>query len=335
MKKMMTSTKKMKTSFSAGRLLIAALALMVVLAGAAGAQDAPVATLEAGDFRALAVMQNGERLLVADAAASQVRIFNISTPASPALITAVDTGGTPVALAGAAAYAIAAVQTGGSSDVLEVIAPSMFNRRFPYLTLNYIDVARGVREVILSPDGQHGAAVGESAYTLLEIIAPEEISAVPVQTDRPIAAAAMTSDRLFLAFEDEASLETVLLRDGTSEAIIALDAPALALTVSSDGTRIAALTTGGEVAIYDTATLSHLLEGDADDAAAARFLDSASADLVMLTANRRAIRLYDTAGGALSLRNTLTLESAARRFTTFDGFIFVTDGSSVNIFGVR
>jgi hypothetical protein len=70
--KKMTIITTTMMSFSARvvRLLRwAGLALALLMVSAASAQDAPIVTLEAGDFRALAVIEAGARLLVADAAA--------------------------------------------------------------------------------------------------------------------------------------------------------------------------------------------------------------------------------------------------------------------------
>jgi len=329
----------MMTSFSAHimRLLRwAGLALALLMVSAASAQDAPIVTLEAGDFRDLAIIEDGTRLLVADAAAEQVRVYDISQVSAPTLIASVSLDGTPLALAGAQNFAVAAVRTGRGEDALEVITPSLYNRRSPYTTLNYIDVPRGVREIILSSDGQRGIAIGDNAYTLLEIIAPEEISAVTVETGRSISAAAVAAERAFVAFEGESALEVLLIGGGASaspEARVALETPALALAVSADGALIGALTSGA-VVVIDSAALTVSAQTEVE-ASALRFLDAASADLLTLDQARTRLQLYDLQGGALRALNTLELSRAARQLTTFGGFIFVTDGGSVNIFNVR
>ncbi len=83
---------------------------------------APIGTLEAGDFRALGVTADGDRLLVADAENQQVRVYDFTDPTQPDLLTALDVNGTPVLLAGGDGFGIVAVQTGGDSDSVELIA---------------------------------------------------------------------------------------------------------------------------------------------------------------------------------------------------------------------
>ncbi|MDZ4765649.1 MAG: hypothetical protein SGI73_13955, partial [Chloroflexota bacterium] len=316
-----------------------------IAVGVATAQDDttinPVATLEAGDFRALGVMENGNRLLVADASSSQVRVYDISTPDTPILITAVDLSGTPVAIAGAQDYAIVAVQTGGAMDALEVIAPSSYNRRRPYLALTYIDVPAGVRDVSISPDGRWGVAVSASGYTLLEILAPDEINSTIVEDGRALNDAAVSADRLFLAV-DGGMVETAILSEGAAaepETALDLGAPAVELAVNATGSVVAALTINGQIMLIDAGDLELMSRSDADGGSELHFLDGTSADALMLDGTRRRIQLFDimSSGAALSLtaRGALELSNVARQLTTFDNLIFVTDGTTVEIFGVR
>ncbi len=330
----------MMTSFNARALRLLrwsglALALLLMF-GAASAQDAPVVTVEAGDFRALAVIEAGMRLLVADAASDHVRVYDITQISAPTLITSASLAGTPLALASAQDFAIAAVRTGGREDALEVITALPYNRRFPYMMINFIEVPRGVRDISLSPDGGRGIAIGENAYTLLEIIAPEEISAVTIETERMISAAAIADQRVFIAFEGEAALQVLLIRSGASaapEATIALDSPVRGIAVSADGALVGVLTEG-QIFILDLSDLSVRAQSAAQ-ASALRFIDADSADVVTLDAARTRIQLYDLRGDALRALNALQLSQAARQLTTFGDFIFVTDGGSVNIFSAR
>jgi hypothetical protein len=301
----------------------------------------PVATLEAGDFRALAVMEDGNRLLVADAAASQVRVYDISTPDTPVLLTAVDVSGTPVALAGAGEYALVAVQTGGANDALEVIAPSPYNRRRPYQAFTYLDVPSGVRDVAVSPDGRWGVAVSAGGYTLLEILAPDSINSAVVEDGRALNDAVVTRERLFVAF-DGGDLEVSSLADGASitpETTIDVGAPVVELAVNPAGTVIGALTVSGQIALIDANDLGVMSQIDADGASDLHFLGGASVDALLLDATRERLQLYDIAasGANLSLtaRGALDLPTSARRVTTFDSLIFLTDGTTVEIFGVR
>lgn len=335
----------MMTSFSAriARLLQSsglALALLLMMVSAVSAQDTPVVTVEAGDFRDLAIIENGTRLLVADAASDHVRVYDITRMNAPTLITSVSLAGTPLALAGAENFSIAAIRTGGREDALEVIAPSPFNRRYPYMAINYIDVPRGIRDIILSPDGGRGIAIGDDSYTLLDIIAPEEIAVTIAEASQPIRAAALTADRAFIAFEGEAALEVLRLaalgsgtRGFTLEAPVRLGAPVNALAVSADGALIGALT--DEELIVIDASDSTVRARTAAQASALRFIDAPSVDLLTLDESRTRIQLYDLQGDTLRALNALELSQAAREITTFSGFIFVTDGGSVNIFSVR
>lgn len=329
----------MMTSFSARfmRLLRwSGLALALLMFSVVSAQDTPVVTVEAGDFRDLAIIEDGTRLLVADAASDHVRIYDISRMSAPTLITSASLAGTPLALAGAQDFAIVALRTGAAQDALEVITPLPFNRRFPYMVINYVEVPRGVTDIILSPDGRRGIAIGENAYTLLEIFSPDEISAITVETERPISAAAITAQRVFIAFEDEPALEVLLIRRGANAspvATIALDTPVRGLEVSADGALIGVLTEDQMVIVDSSAlTISAQIE---TQASALRFLDAASAELLTLDEARMSIQLYDLQEDALRALNTLELPQAARQLTTFGDFIFVTGGDSVNIYGVR
>ena len=157
---------------------------LVLSMGAVAAQDslspfAPIGTLEAGDFRALAVTADGDRLLVADAATQQVRVYDFSDPSKPALLSTLGVSGMPLLLAGGDNYGLVAVSTNANTDSIEVIAPPLPGT--PYVSgYNYIDVPKNPRALSLSPDHHWGVVVGEQGYVLLGINDPGNIDNFPV-----------------------------------------------------------------------------------------------------------------------------------------------------------
>jgi hypothetical protein len=314
------------------------LLLAVGGAGSVSAQDVPVdpvATVEAGDFRALAVMQNGTRLLVADAAANQVRVYDISAPGEPEQIAAVSISGEPAAMAAAGDFAVVGVNLDGGGAAIEVIAQSPYSRRRPYVSLTYIEMPGGIERVALSPDGRWGVVISAGRYTLLEILSPEEINSATLDGGG-ILDAAIADSRLFLARADGLTVER-LASGPTAETLTTL-AGSWSMLAVNPAQSVVGGQQNGALALLDSGDLALLAQADAGGAAALDFL-SGDVDLVALNGSRTQLQLYNVnssrAQVQIEARGTVDLGAPIRQMTAFDSLIFVTDGTRVAIYGVR
>lgn len=138
-----------------------AIALSVALGSAVLAQEntpvSSLATLEAGEFSALAITLNGERMLVADTANNTARLYDISDPQDPSQLDSIALEGPPLALAPTLEYAIAIIDTGTDHDLAQVIAPALFNPRAGWEATRCW-MFRQARAALPSISAAHGAA---------------------------------------------------------------------------------------------------------------------------------------------------------------------------------
>lgn len=322
---------------------IALIVLGAVLAPHVWAQDTalidPIATLEAGDFRALAVTADGARLLIADAASNQVRVYDISDPADPKPLVSLEVQGTPIDLAASNDFALVLVETGGETDLIEVIAPADYDPRALYATVTYIDVPTGARHVRLSPDGDWGIVVGNGGYTLLEMLSASEVNSsafidVPAFND-----GVPTNSRVLVASGGEPSIQSAPLQ-AQSQSVegLTLDAPARLLALNERGTLGAALLENGEVVFFDPAEMrlvgSQLLSQR--DVLALRFAALEAGEwLLVAEADATAITLLDVSDlediGEIGAR---PLNIQVRTLTVWGDLLFVTDGQRIEIYGI-
>jgi hypothetical protein len=335
-------------------LMAAILCLAIVFAGALGtltsparAQDLapmdPVATLEAGDFRALAVTADGALLLVADAENNQVRIYDFSDPSEPTLINLVEMDGSPVALAGADDYALAGVLTGAESDLVQVIGRSRYTPQRPYDSINFIDVPRQPNSITLSPNLAWGAIVSVEGVTLLEMISADEInSAVIPGSDERISAAALSNDRLFTLRDSNPSVAIAAIAPGPvldAQEPLELDGQPVSIAINPRGSLGAVLLEDNQLILFDPADASMLATFEVSGPARPRlnFVVREDAEWLALAADGMTdILLLDVTDPAeVGELGTLTLESPIRALTSFNHLIIVSDGQKVSIFSAH
>jgi hypothetical protein len=321
---------------------IAVFVLGAVLARRAWAQSTapiqPLATLEAGDFRALAVTTDGTRLMIADAAANQVRVYDISRPADPQLLVALDMEGTPVDLVAGDDFALVLVRTGGDTDLIEVIAPADYDPRALYASVTFIDVPAGAQSVRLSPGGGWGLVIGEGGYTLLELISPSEVNSSAFLDAPSLADALVTNAGALLAIGDDERVQAVSLTGAEAGEALTLVAPARLLALNERGTLAAALLSNNELVIFDPADLNSIgsLSLGARDLAALRFVTVEAGEwLLMADAGSPTITLVDVSDpGDIGEIGSQTLGIAVRALTTWGDLLFVTDGQRIGIYPV-
>ncbi len=130
------------------KYLLALLGLLLAVGVASAQTDTtpigPISTLEAGNFHALAVTADGDRLLVADTQNNQVRVYDFTDPTNPQLTTALDMTGIPVLLAGGENYGLVAVsESDSTADSVQVVAPAFANAQAQYMAgISYIDIPK-------------------------------------------------------------------------------------------------------------------------------------------------------------------------------------------------
>lgn len=301
----------------------------------------PISTLEAGDFRALAVTANGDRLLVADAENQQVRVYDFTDPVNPVLLTSLDVSGTPVLLAGGEHFGLVAVTTNGPTDAIEVIAPALPGG--PYLPGSSIAIGKRPQALALSPNSQWGIAVSDGSYTLLHINTPGDIDSIPEDAD--LIGAALSNDTAYLL--SAGSLDAAPLADLT--ALVPKDSLSLrgqpsAVALNRDGSAGVVVVDDSELVFFDPANLEQTstftLDGSPIISIAYMTQDDTDFLLVMQE-NSASIRIInpadlqsDTAGTAAAESQLAAPEGSRplRALATFDGMVIVTDGMTISIF---
>jgi hypothetical protein len=321
---------------------IAIIVMGAVLARRAWAQDTapidPIATLEAGDFRALAVTADGTRLMIADAASNQVRVYDISDPSNPQSLVALDVQGTPVDLAAGDDFALVLVQTGGETDLIEVIAPADYDPRALYATVTYIDIPVGARHVRLSPDGDWGMVIGDSGYTLLEMISPNEVNSSAFIEVEGFKDGLPTNSRALVA-NSESSIQSAPLEaqfEAQSVQALTLVSPARLLAINERGTLGAALLEDGELVFFDPSEMSSISTQLVSDGDVLRFVALEAGEWLLVAEDgESSIRVLDVSDlDDIGEIGDQTLSIRARALTTWNNLLFVTDGQRIEIYPI-
>ncbi len=313
---------------------------LVLSTGIVFAQDSPspfdpIGTLEAGDFRALAVTADGGRLLVADAATQQVRIYDFSDPSNPALLSTLEVSGTPLLLAGGDNYGLVAVSTSGDTDSIEVIAPALPGTPFSP-GYNYIDIPKNPRALALSPDHHWGVVVGEQGYVLLGINDPGNIDNFPV-AETIIDAALSNTTAYFLRDQVLAAAPLGGLEAMQAEKELGLDGAPSAVALNAATTEGVVVLDGNRLAFFDpaTLTLTGTVTVDGSPITDVQFLSKDSAEYLLVSQqDSRTITVLDTSDpkNINSLPNGETLDKSIRAMTTFGQYVIATDGVTISIF---
>jgi hypothetical protein len=310
--------------------------LSVVGAGVYAQQTplAPIQTLEAGDFRALAITVDGNRLLAADGETQQVRIYDFSDPANPELLSSVDVGGTPVALAGGEDFALAAVITGGDLDTIEVIASAL---GVQYMSgVNYVDVPLNPRILKRSADNHWGIAISDDAYTLLEINAPDDISSF--QVDETLIDAALSNTTAYILHGRVLGMAPLQSGGGLSaEQTLSLDGTPSLVALNARVTMGVVVLDDNRLVFFDPSSLEvtggFVMRGAAISGVS--FVTRRSGDSLVLSQEGSAtitmLNVSDPQNAAV-VSSSERLDNPIRALITYNQFIVATDGVTISIF---
>jgi hypothetical protein len=321
-----------------------AIGAVLALGAAVGvfAQDTapidPVATLEAGNFRALGVTSDGERLFVGDAENNQTRVYSFGDPSNPQLLNTVDLDGSPVALVGVQDFALVAV-TERSADLLQVVAIPSYNPRQGYINYGTYDITRQPRGIAISPSDRWAAVYGANGFTLLEVLSSDEINSVTLEGDA-VQSAALTNNALLLLHTDSATVEIVTLERGAQLGEIRqmrLAAPGRAIAVNARGTLGAVLLENNTVVLFDLSNLTQLssvaLRGQFTEMQFVTGEDSES--LVLAQLDQSGFALLDvTQPDSVGQLSTSQLSSPLQALTVYNNLIIASDGQTVSIYEV-
>ena len=321
-----------------------AIGAVLALGAAVGvfAQDTapidPVATLEAGNFRALGVTSDGERLFVGDAENNQTRVYSFGDPSNPQLLNTVDLDGSPVALVGVQDFALVAV-TERSADLLQIVAIPSYNPRQGYINYGTYDITRQPHGIAISPSDRWAVVYGANGFTLLEVLSSDEINSVTLEGDA-VQSAALTNNALLLLHTDSATVEIVTLERGAQLGEIRqmrLAAPGRAIAVNARGTLGAVLLENNTVVLFDLSNLTQLssvaLRGQFTEMQFVTGEDSES--LVLAQLDQSGFALLDvTQPDSVGQLSTSQLSSPLQALTVYNNLIIASDGQTVSIYEV-
>lgn len=318
-----------------------AICAVLALGAAVGvfAQDtAPIATLEAGNFRALGVTSDGERLFVGDAENNQTRVYSFGDPSNPQLLNTVDLDGSPVALVGVQDFALVAV-TERSGDLLQIVAIPSYNPRQGYINYGTYDITAQPRGIAVSPSNRWAVVYGENGFTLLEVLSADEINSVTLDGDS-VQSAALTNSALLLLHTDSPSIEIVAIERQAQLGEIRqmeLAAAGRAIAVNARGTIGAVLLENNRLSLFNLSDLTEIasvsLRGQFTEMQFVTGEDSES--LVLAQLEQSGFALLDvTAPDSVGQLSTSQLSSPLQALTVYNNLIIVSDGQTVSIYEV-
>lgn len=335
------------------RLLIGVLIGACLCVPALAQNDAPigqpVAQLDAGDFRALAVTADGSLLAVADAATGQVRVYDLgnvdlNTSAQPPLIASVSVDGIPIDLVAAEDFFIVLVSTGDATDLVQVIAPASYDPTQLFTPVTWIDIPSNASALALSPDNRFAVVVSEGGYTLLELLSAENVNSAFIDATIRAAfgGAALINDRVFWAVPGSARLATAQLDSGAIAEVdesVALRTPAVQVIANVNQTCGAARMEDGGIALFDPVTLrvdsilqTNILSVDM------RFVSREDAEwLIVLNRDRASISVYDVSDPtAVRGLGSQPLEiTPVEAMTTYNDLVFFSASSTVSVYNLQ
>jgi len=317
----------------------------IISVGGIRAQDAPptaptpIATVDAGDFRALTISANGRWMMVADAATSRLRIYDLDTE-TPTLVVSPELDGIPLDAAAIGQAVLIAVDTGGRAGLAQIVAPIDYDRDQPFAPVNWIDLSDRPRSVSASPDGAWAVIVGSSGYTLFETLSPEDVNSTFYPT--PVSDAALLNDTVFLADRNSPRIMTATIESGGQASInrsVTIDLPALAerLALNLSGTLGAAALEDGSIALFDPESGEVISMIETGAAADLHFLSFEGGEwLIVLSDDRQNVTLIDVSdpanAGEIGALDLPAETSTIQAITTYGSFIYVADRSTVRIF---
>jgi hypothetical protein len=291
----------------------------------------PVATLSAGDFRALAITETN-RLLVTDSENEQVRVYAFEG-GEPTLITTVDLNGEPLFVRPVEDYGLVVVEEADGAATLQTLARARFGRSaweaFPLL-----DMSAPPAVFEISPDGRWGV-VGGRELMLLEIASEDQVTSRAYPG--PVTAAAFSEDGMFWASAAQLSAAPIARGPslGTGQTV-RFPAAITALAVAEDGTLGIALLADDRLFTFNPASLelggSIALRGPFPLGVRVLTLDGALWAAVP-TSGGRVVTLIDLRDAAAPrIGQELALETPIRAFTTAADRLVLSDGTAIAVF---
>lgn len=286
------------------RWLVLVLVLSVAAAGfpSAAQQPAPTARQEARirvpQAGPVAFLAAGGQLAVG--VGQQLQLFELSEPANPRDLVTVELAGAPLALGVAGRAALVAVSRGAAPDEIVVVAPDPY-RRGEVGIVNSLQTSDATTHILVSPDNVWAVALSHDGYVTLRLDALDAIqSSALAHTSSPPAAGALLDDGLLLALTDEPHIDRLPLQVNpagrSSRPRLELDAPAVALAVSPDGTLAAAALENDALVLFDPTEMRRVASIPLEDgpATALHIAQDGERRLVIIQiANRPAVMLLD------------------------------------------
>lgn len=321
-------------------------ACSVVLSGAALAQDtAPInslATLEAGEFSSLAITRAGQRMLVADTANNTARLYDISDPENPVQLDSIMLEGRPLALAPTSDYAITIVDLVGRTDLVQVIAPALFNPRAGWEAYPLMEVPSGTIDFAVDFGGTWGGLIVEDRLLLLELIDAANVNSLVVPLNTPPAAVDLTDRVILLALRESPAIERYALRSGPEVARLRpylLDAPVRDMDISDNGDMAVAALENGQILIFDPQSnepATVLISGDIPTDHVQLLSDDGQTWLALGINSESRVEIYAIGDDrTITEQITLDLNAPLRAITSYGNLLALSEGSSIRLFRIE
>ena len=311
------------------------IAAVAVFASIAFAQDAILAetfaTLSIEGANALAITADGQRLLVSDASASQVRVYGVNdvfnAQENPARL---DLYGTPFALAATNNFGLAAIGDGGTNQV------QVFQLRGRGdTTVNLFDIPQGPTAIMLSPDQRWAVVIGQAGYAVMELLSGDNINFYVY--DVPITHAALTDDTVLLVQRGSNEIETKSLNAGSPpevSTVLALSSGVDALAVNENGSLGAAALNNGDIVFFNPASLTETGSySHGGSVLALAFVDTGSAEwLAVAVSNQESIDVLDVSNiNAVTNLGQIVTDAPIQALVARDNLIATSDGSIITL----
>ena len=324
-------------------VIVVALALGAVLGVVAqGTASFRSVALLSGNFSALAVTLDGERLIAADAEDNRAHVFSLDDPSDPQLLNSVDLDGVPVAVAGAEDFGLIAVDA-DNTGLLQIIAIPSYDPRQGYINYGTYDVTANPEGIALSPSGRWSIVYGQNGYTLLEILSVDEIDSITIG-ERAVSGAALTDNVLLLLPSDRPVIEVIglttlsegLQRQEVTE--IALDTPADAIAVTDNGDLAAVLLENGTLVLLNPTTGEVLSSTRLDEQfSTAQYLDHEGDNwLVLAQPGSDSLRVYDASNpGDITAVQTPLVRAFLQAVHVFDNLLITSNSRTTTIYSAQ
>lgn len=320
-------------------LIGAVLALGVVI-GIVAQNTAPfehIATLDVqSSVRALAIISDGERLIVGTEEGGEAQVYSLDDPSTPRFLNAVQLDGTPTAMIGAQNFALVTVAN-EDADLLQIVARPPYNPRLGYINYGTYDVISEPTGIAISPSSRFGVIYGANGFTALEILSADEINSITID-DASLTSAAVSNSGLLLLPADGDTVEFFSMERGAQLAgnrRLELSAAGRDIALNIGGTVGAVLLEDDSILLFEPAGLtalgSFLLPAEFTQV---NFLTREESEwLVLSNIGGDSLLVLDvTDPSAVEQLGTFDLEAPLQVLTIYGSLLVVSDGESVSLF---